>query len=358
MKTLVLVLMLTSVADASARSDVYDTGATWHAAHTPTDPVLIGGTTRFVSETVTMRRTEQEQRPINSTAPVREKDSWHLVAPPAEDFTVMMPRPATKLDREVRVQKNLGIVEATYEVDAGGIRYIARPLRKGQPPRAVIFRDLGSLSAGVEYALLNLKDGRRSSLTPDGTLKFGGREGRQYRVRIGDADGVARVLETEESFYVLLALAAPEAADAQGSILRFLDSFTAGAANGAGDPAASDATGAAEQRALTAPANPFELYKQPQVRGRVSAGVLNGKAKIRYPPAYPQEAKDAGAAGVVGVRVLVDETGKVVEAEAISGHPLLRQAAVDAAYKWRFAPITLSGNPVKVSGTINYNFVL
>jgi TonB family protein len=58
------------------------------------------------------------------------------------------------------------------------------------------------------------------------------------------------------------------------------------------------------------------------------------------------------------VQVTIDETGKVISARAISGHPLLQAAATQAAYSARFSPTQLSGQPVKVTGTINYNFQL
>jgi TonB family protein len=90
----------------------------------------------------------------------------------------------------------------------------------------------------------------------------------------------------------------------------------------------------------------------------VSGGVLNGKAVSKPMPYYPTEAKRAGAQGTVVVRILVDEEGRVVEATAVSGHPLLRDAAVSAARNARFTPTRLSGQPVKVSGVITYNFVL
>jgi TonB family protein len=58
----------------------------------------------------------------------------------------------------------------------------------------------------------------------------------------------------------------------------------------------------------------------------------------------------------VTVQVTVDETGKVISATAVSGHPLLRAAAVDAARRARFTPTLLTGVPVKVTGMIIYNF--
>jgi TonB family protein len=90
----------------------------------------------------------------------------------------------------------------------------------------------------------------------------------------------------------------------------------------------------------------------------VSGGVLNGKAVSKPAPPYPQLAKASRAQGVVTVQVLVNEEGNVASATAVSGHPLLQQAAVQAARQAKFAPTLLSGKPVKVSGVLTYNFVI
>ncbi len=89
----------------------------------------------------------------------------------------------------------------------------------------------------------------------------------------------------------------------------------------------------------------------------ISGGVLNGKAQILAKPAYPAAAKAVGAEGAVNVQVVIDENGDVVSATAVSGHPLLRQAAETAARESKFKPTTLSGQAVRVSGIIVYNFV-
>ncbi|HEX8337487.1 MAG TPA: TonB family protein, partial [Pyrinomonadaceae bacterium] len=90
----------------------------------------------------------------------------------------------------------------------------------------------------------------------------------------------------------------------------------------------------------------------------LSGGVLNGKA-VRLPvPIYPPAARNSGAQGRVVVEVTIDEQGRVVEARAVSGHAFLLQAAVHAARQARFMPALLSGQPVKVKGTINYVFTL
>jgi TonB family protein len=90
----------------------------------------------------------------------------------------------------------------------------------------------------------------------------------------------------------------------------------------------------------------------------ISGGVLNGKALSKPEPPYPSLAKAARASGTVTVQVTVDETGKVVEAKAVSGHPLLQSAAAAAARQATFRPTLLSGTPVRVKGVLTYNFVL
>lgn len=106
------------------------------------------------------------------------------------------------------------------------------------------------------------------------------------------------------------------------------------------------------------PPAPAPTPKPEPKKTTVSGGVLNGKAISKPQPAYPPIAKAARASGTVTVQILVDESGRVVSASAVSGHPLLQQAAVAAARQARFSPTLLSGQPVKVSGVITYNFVL
>ncbi|MBP7416197.1 MAG: TonB family protein [Pyrinomonadaceae bacterium] len=89
----------------------------------------------------------------------------------------------------------------------------------------------------------------------------------------------------------------------------------------------------------------------------VSGGVLNGRATSLPKPAYPAAAKAVRAGGAVSVQVLISESGSVISANAVSGHPLLRAAAEGAARGARFSPTMLSGQAVKVSGVITYNFV-
>jgi TonB family protein len=88
----------------------------------------------------------------------------------------------------------------------------------------------------------------------------------------------------------------------------------------------------------------------------ISGGVLNGKATSMPVPPYPPIARAAHASGAVTVQITIDEEGNVIDAKAVAGHPLLQAAAVAAARQAKFSPTRLSGQPVKVTGTLIYNF--
>lgn len=90
----------------------------------------------------------------------------------------------------------------------------------------------------------------------------------------------------------------------------------------------------------------------------VAGGIINGKAISKPQPLYPSAAMAARVGGTVVVQVEVDEGGRVSKAEAVSGPEVLREAAEDAAREARFAPTRLSGQPVRVSGVVTYNFIL
>jgi TonB family protein len=87
-----------------------------------------------------------------------------------------------------------------------------------------------------------------------------------------------------------------------------------------------------------------------------SLGVVNGIALTLPKPAYPATAIAMNAQGKVDVQITIDESGKVVSAKAVTGHPLLRPVSERAALGARFRPTTLSNVPVKVTGVIVYNF--
>ncbi len=66
-------------------------------------------------------------------------------------------------------------------------------------------------------------------------------------------------------------------------------------------------------------------------RTEVSGGVLQGLAIKKVSPPYPPIARAARASGAVQVQVTISEEGRVIEAAVIGGHPLLRDASLNAA---------------------------
>jgi TonB family protein len=91
---------------------------------------------------------------------------------------------------------------------------------------------------------------------------------------------------------------------------------------------------------------------------RLSTDELSGYATNRVMPRYPIEAKKALAQGPVQVEVTVSEFGKVIEAKAVSGHELLRDAAAQAAKQWEFNTAEVSSAPVKMQGVLVFSFAL
>ena len=87
--------------------------------------------------------------------------------------------------------------------------------------------------------------------------------------------------------------------------------------------------------------------------------VLNGRALSLPKPEYSRTAMERGGrAEVVVVKVEIDETGKVISAtDMCKASPRVSAAAVAAAWKARFSPTLLRGQPVKVKGIIRYSFM-
>jgi TonB family protein len=149
--------------------------------------------------------------------------------------------------------------------------------------------------------------------------------------------------------------AAPPSIDGQGVV---------GVPDGVGVP---DSIGsvlgspAHSETAAPPPPRPVEPQRPtPQVdpprQVRLSSGVLQGKAIVRRTPEYPPLARQIHLSGSVSVEVMIALDGHVEAARAVSGHPLLVGAAVEAARGWRFEPTLLSGVPVRVTGVIVFNF--
>lgn len=89
---------------------------------------------------------------------------------------------------------------------------------------------------------------------------------------------------------------------------------------------------------------------------RVSAGVLHGLVDHVEPPKYPEEALKFRTQGEVILKVVVDESGKVILSTPVEGDPLLTAASVDALRESRFRPYLLNGTPLKVESQVGFHF--
>jgi protein TonB len=90
----------------------------------------------------------------------------------------------------------------------------------------------------------------------------------------------------------------------------------------------------------------------------ISSGVIEGYILHRTTPIYPVIAKTAGVSGTVALAATISRVGAIENLRVLSGHPMLRQAAIDAVQNWRYRPYLLNGQPVQVETTINVVFSL
>ncbi len=93
-------------------------------------------------------------------------------------------------------------------------------------------------------------------------------------------------------------------------------------------------------------------------RVRVSQGVTEGLLMKKVQPAYPPLARSARIQGQVVLQAVIGKDGTIQNLRAISGHPMLTPAAIDAVKQWRYKPYFLNGEPVEVDTQITVNFTL
>jgi hypothetical protein len=218
---------------------------------------------------------------------------------------------------------------------------------------------------------------------------FHGYTGRTYKLTVGDLTGTVNAFLTRKRFYAVVLLNTKKD---EGLEEKFLSSFTlpdkpveqVATAEGSQDPNAANANNTpqtsrdgrrppAEGEAASSGTTQGETPKEDRVdqptnntdpnappvanpqkppRAPISGGMLNGKAIYLPLP----EAPAGQPTGVVMVQVLIDEQGSVIDAKAVAGPAALHALAVNAARLARFMPTVLAGEPVKVSGTLAYNF--
>jgi outer membrane biosynthesis protein TonB len=124
------------------------------------------------------------------------------------------------------------------------------------------------------------------------------------------------------------------------------------------EPATKDGVPVKAVAFVSSTFDPLGTVGQPGAPRLLDTGSAIVKNAISMPkPPYPPGARRTRAAGPVGVRVVLTDTGDVFTAEPISGHHLLQSSAVKVACDAKFRPFEVDGKAVRATGVIFYNFV-
>ncbi len=97
---------------------------------------------------------------------------------------------------------------------------------------------------------------------------------------------------------------------------------------------------------------------QGYVRSDHSPRAVSTALVRKVQPIYPQEAIKSGIQGSVTVSALIGSDGKTRSVRAVSGNPILAQAASDAVSKWIYQPYVVNGRPVEVETEVVVDFSL
>ncbi len=101
---------------------------------------------------------------------------------------------------------------------------------------------------------------------------------------------------------------------------------------------------------------PVKPVSDTPVRVRVGGLIKPPKIISSVMPTYPPIARNAGVQGNVTLDVVIDKVGNVSQAKAVSGPPMLRQAALDAVRQWKYEPSMLDGQPASIEMIVSMQF--
>ena len=311
---------------------------------------------------------------------------WETLRPEGEEFEILMPKNSTAEVSKEPYHK-MTLTTRLYLSDHPSGAVFAVTSMSGIKANTALYTEVERVNSYVDAfrrwfpTKIRGKDAV-GKISLVGTKELNGHTGRNYNFVIGDLSGTLQVFATRKRFYAVVFLNKKKDLVTKE---QFLSSFVLPQkqneppASVASEKKPEDAEAAAtpetqkrEPHAAgsegstdtptdakppeTKPADPANANAQG--RRPISGGVLNGKAISLPPPTYPAEARAARISGAVTVQITVDEYGNVLNARAVSGHPLLQAAAVSAAQQARFSPTFLMGEAVKVTGVLVYNFAL
>jgi len=329
---------------------------------------------------------------------------WETISPEGEEFTVTMPKNPTTETAKFQYHK-FELNTRLYLAKSGTGPVVAVTSFSGIKSNPVEYTEFARFNSYIDAfkdffpPKVRTKDTALTKLTLVSSTPFHGHPSRSYKISIGELAGSVQAFVTRKRFYAIVSLNtkkdealeqkflssfvlpergpdAPRNATTaanqgeQGNTENTLDSQTpaqqnqakpegeaphsesspdAATANAANNASPNPDANTTNNTAANQPAQP----ERSNARRQLAGGVLNGKAIYLPMPEVP-----AGeATGVVLVAVVVDEQGVVIDARALSGPAQLQAAAVAAARLARFSPTLLMGEPVRVTGTLSYNFV-
>lgn len=90
----------------------------------------------------------------------------------------------------------------------------------------------------------------------------------------------------------------------------------------------------------------------------MSESEMASRLVTRVPANYPPVARAAHIEGHVVIKAIVGTDGSVLQAQIISGHPMLSREALLSVSKWRYQPLVHDGSPVEVVTTVTVEFKL
>jgi TonB family protein len=297
---------------------------------------------------------------------------WETLRPEGEEFSVLMPKGSTfETSKEPYHKMELNTRTYLYNTKPGPVFAVVS--LSGIKSNPALYTEMQRINSYVDafktFFAPKIRKDMVAKLTLVGDKTLQGNAGREYRMTIGDLAGTAQVFATRKRFYSIVYLDIKKNDKIQEE---FLSSFLLPEKGAGPPPSVAAAPSGSSEGPVTAPTDttpakptakeepkPDEAQRpgtDPGKRAPISAGVLNGKAISLPKPDYPPDARAAGTEGVVVIQVTVDEQGNVSEARAISGPKQLQDVSVNAALQAKFSPTLLSGEPVRVTGVIVYNF--
>jgi protein TonB len=104
------------------------------------------------------------------------------------------------------------------------------------------------------------------------------------------------------------------------------------------------------------PASSNALPPPPEAPARVGGELKEPKLISTTAPVYPIAARQASIDGDVVIHAVIDKSGNVSQADVVSGPAMLRQAALNAVRRWKYAPSVLDGQPVSIETTVTVKF--